>query len=79
MPVNDLAQAVLPFLGPFGIAAVWWFKRRDDARLRGRVDACEKDRAELHAKLDSVGRRLIEQEGCVKTLTAILGREINVG
>jgi len=79
MPVNDLAQTLLLLSGPTGAAVVWWIKRADDAKLRARVDECERDRGELHAKLDNVNRELTEQRGCVKTLTAILGREINVG
>ena len=79
MPVNDLAQALLLLSGPAGAAVIWWIKRADDAKLRGRVDECERDRAELHAQVGNLSRELTEQRGCVNTLTAILGREINVG
>lgn len=77
--MNDIAQAILLLSGPLGAAIIWWIKRSDDAKLRGRVDECERDRAELHAQVGNLSRELTEQRGCVNTLTAILGREINVG
>lgn len=84
--MNDIAQTILLLSGPISAAVVWWIKRVDDARkriddakLRGRVDECERDRAELHAQVSNLSRELTEQRGCVNTLTALLGREINVG
>jgi uncharacterized protein YlxW (UPF0749 family) len=76
--VNEIAQAVLLLSGPAGAAVVWWFKRRDDAKLRARVDECERDRASLNANVSALRTELTEQRGAVRTLTALLKREINI-
>lgn len=76
--MNELAQAILLLSGPAGAAIVWWLKRGDDAKLRGRVDECERDRANLRAELGHLERELTEQRGAVSTLTALLRREIHV-
>jgi hypothetical protein len=70
--VNEIVQAILLLSGPAGAAVVWWLKRGDDSKLRGRVDECERERAVLRERVTNL-------EGSVSTLTALLKREINIG
>jgi hypothetical protein len=77
--MNDLVQAVLLLSGPVGAAAVWWIKRGDDAKLRGRVDECERERAILSTRVAGLERDRAEQQGAIATLTDLLRKEINVG
>jgi hypothetical protein len=80
--VNEIAQyaqVAIILSGPVGAGAVWWFKRRDDAKLRTRVDECERDRARLGAELVAAKERITTMEGSINTLTSILRKETNIG
>lgn len=69
--MNEIAQVLVLCFGPVGTAIVWWLKRADDAKLRRRVDECERERAVLK-------ERVSVMEGSIGTLTGLLKREINI-
>lgn len=77
--MNDLAQTLLLLSGPTGAAVVWWFKRKDDAKLRARVDECERDRAVMAVRLTASDEALARERGRVDVLVELLKKEANLG
>ncbi len=77
--MNDAVQALLLLSGPLGAAIVWWFKRGDDAKLRARVDECEKDRTQMNIKLAASDDALARERGRVDVLVELLKKEVNLG
>ncbi len=77
--MNDAVQALLLLSGPLGAAIVWWIKRGDDAKLRHRVDECEKDRAAMNEKLAATNEALAVERGRVNVLLDLVKKEANLG